>query len=437
MKTALNLGTEIATGKVDPVELLEQSIEKISAHPERDNIFARLTENRAREEAEAARNRQKSGSSAGPLDGVPISWKDLFDTAGVGTESGSNLLSGRIPDADCVAVANATSAGLVCLGKTHLSELAFSGLGINPNTATSPNKYGTHLAPGGSSSGAAASVAHGLTTIGIGSDTGGSVRIPSAWNDLVGLKTTHGFISSDGVVPLCSGFDTAGPLCTSVADAWTMTAIMAGVEASLPEEKPLSECCFLVNDTVTLDELGQDQQAAFEEAVDRLQSAGAKVEKSAIAEFEDILPLGPILFPYEAWQEWGAEIEANPGVMFEPVQNRFMSGKDLTRQQYDTAWAQMMTLRETYNNRVAAYDAVLAPTVAIGPPEIEPLLQDYELFGATNMMALRNTRFFNMFGCCALTLPAGRPASGIMMAANGGQDRQLVSVGLSVEKALN
>lgn len=437
MKSALELGREISTGELNPIELVESTFEKIESLENWETIFARLTKDRALVEAEAARARQKSGGLVGPLDGVPISWKDLFDTKGVATESGSKLLKGRIPDKDCIALEHATQAGLVCVGKTHLSELAFSGLGINPNTATSPNIRGSHLCPGGSSSGAAASVAHELVSIGIGSDTGGSVRIPSAWNDLVGFKTTHGLISDAGVVPLCSGFDTAGPLCTSVADAWTMVAIMAGLEPTLPEPKPIEQCEFLVNETVTLDDVEEDQLAGFEWALEKLQSAGAKVTRGKIHECEDILPLGPVLFPYEAWQEWGAEIEANPGTVFQPVENRFGSGKDVTRDQYDHAWSEMMKLRDAYEKRTSVYDAVLAPTVAISPPEIAPLMEDYELFGATNMKALRNTRFFNMFGNCVLTLPTPRPASGLMVAAHGGTDNLLASIGLSIEKALN
>ena len=173
MKSATELGCEIASGSLDPVELVEATFEKIENHSYRDEIFARLTKERALAEAEAARVRQKDNQLKSPLDGVPISWKDLFDTKDVGTESGSKLLKGRIPQEDCTALEKATEAGLVCVGKTHLSELAFSGLGINPSTATAPNIHGSHLAPGGSSSGAAASVAHGLVPIGIGSDTGG------------------------------------------------------------------------------------------------------------------------------------------------------------------------------------------------------------------------------------------------------------------------
>ncbi len=436
MKTASQIGRDIAAGKTDPVELLDEVIEKINQHASCNDIFARVTKDRAGTEAQNSRNRQKAGDLQGPFDGVPVSWKDLFDTAGIPTESGSKLLAGRTPQADCEAIANATKTGMVCVGKTHLSELAFSGLGINPSTATSPNIHGTHLAPGGSSSGAAASVAFDLVPIGIGSDTGGSVRIPSAWNDLVGFKTTHGLISGKGIVPLCSGFDTAGPLCRCVEDAWRMVAIMAGIPSALPEAKPITECKFLVNQTVMMDDLADDQRTGFETAVEQLQSAGASIVRGKVHECDDILPLGPVLFPYEAWQEWGEAIEAQPDLMFEPIRNRFGSGKDVTREQYDFAWSKMLELRKAYEKRTSVYDAVLAPTVAIGPPEIKPLLADYDLFGATNMLALRNTRFFNMLGNCVLTLPTSKPASGLMIAASGGTDRELAGIGLSIENAL-
>lgn len=436
MDTGLELGRRIASGALDPVELVEETLERTEQHSKRDAIFARLTRERALAEAEAAQARQKTGKLLSPLDGVPISWKDLFDTAGVATESGSKLLAGRTPDKDCKALELATQAGLVCIGKTHLSELAFSGLGINPSTATSPNIHGDHLAPGGSSSGAAASVAHELVSIGIGSDTGGSVRIPSAWNNLVGFKTTHGLISEEGVVPLCSGFDTAGPLCTDIKDAWVMTAIMAGVSTELPEPKPASECTFLVNETIVLDEVDPDQKEGFELALEALQSAGAKIVRGEIHECEDIQPLGPVLFPYEAWERWGEMIDAQPELMFEPIRNRFSSGRDVTKKQYDFAWDQMLELRKSFNKRVSVYDAVLAPTTANAPPEIQPLLEDFDLFGATNMKALRNTRFFNMFGSCALSLPTSKPASGLMVVKPGGEDLDLASIGLGIQELL-
>ncbi len=194
--TAADLGRGIAAGEIDPVALTQTYLDAIAAHPLKDRIYARLTPDRALAEAQAAADRAKAGQRRGLLDGVPISWKDLFDTAGVATEAGSALLAGRVPDRDAVVLRNATAAGLVCLGKTHMSELAFSGLGYNPITATPPCVNDAEAVPGGSSSGAAASVAFGLAPAGIGSDTGGSVRIPAVWNDLVGLKTTIGRLSA-------------------------------------------------------------------------------------------------------------------------------------------------------------------------------------------------------------------------------------------------
>ena len=210
--TACDLGRGIGAGQIDPVALVQVYLDAIDAHPARDRIYARVTSERALIEAQAAAERAASGSRLSLLDGVPISWKDLFDTQDVATEAGSNLLKGRIPDRDARVLENATASGLVCLGKTHMSELAFSGLGYNPSTATPPCINDEKADPGGSSSGAAASVAFDLAAVGIGSDTGGSVRIPSAWNDLVGLKTTAGRLSLEGVVPLALKFDTVGPL---------------------------------------------------------------------------------------------------------------------------------------------------------------------------------------------------------------------------------
>ena len=224
-KSAGDLGRGIGAGDIDPVALAEFFLERAAASAD---IYARLTSGRARSEAMAARDRARTGTRHGPLDGVPLSWKDLFDTAGIATEAGSALLEGRVPDADAEVLSTASQGGLVCLGKTHMSELAFSGLGVNPVTATPPNRHDPGLAPGGSSSGAAASVAFGLAPAGIGSDTGGSVRLPAAWNDLVGLKTTSGRLSLAGVVPLAAKFDTIGPLTRTVEDAALVLAALEG-----------------------------------------------------------------------------------------------------------------------------------------------------------------------------------------------------------------
>ena len=185
-QTAADLGRGIAKGEIDPVTLAEDFLNEINAHPMRDRIYARLTPDRALAEAKAAKMRAELGLRRHPLDGVPISWKDLYDTAGIATEAGSGLLAGRIPDQDAEVLRNATQNGLVCLGKTHMSELAFSGLGLNPVTATAPCVNDPDAVAGGSSSGAAASVAFRLAPAGVGSDTGAPCVCPPAGMTLSG-----------------------------------------------------------------------------------------------------------------------------------------------------------------------------------------------------------------------------------------------------------
>jgi len=191
-KSAVSQGRAIERGALCPLALTEAYLAQIATDPLRDRIYSAVTEKRALLEAMTARDRARDGVRRGPLDGVALSWKDLFDSAGTPTAAGSDLLAGRIPLRDAQVLRVARQAGTICLGKTHMTEFAYSGLGVNPVTATPPCVNDHGAAPGGSSSGAAASVAFGLAALGVGSDTGGSVRIPAAWNDLVGLKTTHG-----------------------------------------------------------------------------------------------------------------------------------------------------------------------------------------------------------------------------------------------------
>ena len=235
--TAADLGRGIGHGEIDAVALTETFLEAIATHEWRDRIYSAVTAGRARAEAAAAAERARAGQRLGPLDGVPVSWKDVYDSAGVATEAGSALLAGRVPDRDARVLADARAAGLVCLGKTHMSELAFSGLGLNPVTATPPCVNDAEAVAGGSSSGAAASVAFGLAAAAIGSDTGGSVRIPAAWNDLVGLKTTAGRLPLDGVLPLAARFDTVGPLARSVSDAALLLSALEGTGGTGPARR--------------------------------------------------------------------------------------------------------------------------------------------------------------------------------------------------------
>jgi aspartyl-tRNA(Asn)/glutamyl-tRNA(Gln) amidotransferase subunit A len=440
-QSACDLGRGIGAGQIDAVELTEAYLEASGAHAHRDRIYTVLTPERARGEAKAAAERAKNGVRRGLLDGVPISWKDLFDSAGTVTEAGSLLLEGRVPDADAEVLARATRAGLVCLGKTHMSELAFAGLGLNPayrgtpEGATPPNVHDAACVPGGSSSGAAASVAFGLAAAGIGSDTGGSVRVPSAWNDLVGLKTTSGRLSLEGVVPLAESFDTVGPLCRSVEDCAHLLAVMEGGAAPDLAEASLTSTRFLVLEPYVAD-AAPAQASGFASALDRLSAAGATIDTGTVGAIAEAMDLSPVLFAAEAYGTWAEAIEAAPDKMFDRVRDRFRGGSAFSGPDYVAAWRRLRELRRDWAAETAAYDAVLLPTTANAPPEIARLMADPDYYVAENLMCLRNTRVGNLMGLCGLSLPTGVPAAGLMMLAPPMAEARLLRLGAAAEAAL-
>ena len=434
--TAAELGRGIGAGEIDPVALTQTYLDAIKAHPMTDRIYARLTEERALAEANAASERSKMGFRLGPLDGVPVSWKDLFDTVGVATEAGSALLKGRVPETDAEVLRNATAAGLICLGKTHMSEFAFSGLGLNPVTASSPCVNDEQAVSGGSSSGAAASVAFDLAPCGIGSDTGGSVRIPAAWNDLVGLKTTAGRVSSDGVVPLCKTFDTVGPLCRSVEDAALMLAALEGGKAADLKGASLKGIRLMVLKTAAMDDLREKVVKGFESAANKLSAAGAKIDHVEIPEVAEALALSAVLFTTEAYAEWRDVIEANPTLMFDEILERFRAGGSFSGVEYLQAREKMMALRKVYFAKTAGYDAVILPTSPIMPPNAERLQSDHGYYVTENLLALRNTRIGNLMGVAGITLPTGVPSVGIMFLTPPNSEERLLRIGAAAEAAL-
>lgn len=434
--SAGDLGRGIDAGRIGPVELTEAFLDAIDAHPARDRIYSAVTHDRARAEARGAEARARAGLRRGPLDGVPVSWKDLFDSAGTATEAGTRLLKGRVPDTDAEVLRNATAAGLVCLGKTHMSELAFSGLGLNPMTATPPNVNDENAVPGGSSSGAAASVAFGLAANGVGSDTGGSVRIPAAWNDLVGLKTTSGRVSNTGAVPLAARFDTVGPLSRNVEDCALMLAALEGGRAADLEGATLKGARFAILTTSVFDDIRDAPKAAFEVAVARLRDAGAQIDEITSPELAEAMPMSPILFTSEAYGTWGKLIETAPDDMFAPIRERFRSGKDFTAADYVAAWQRLEALRAGWNARVAAYDAVLMPTAPNLPPDAARLMTDHAYYVTENLLALRNTRVGNLMGLCGVTLPSGTPSCGILLSGKPFGEEALLRVAKAAEDAL-
>ncbi|OOY19026.1 amidase [Thioclava sp. DLFJ5-1] len=430
---AAEQGRAIAAGQLDPVEQTEAYLEVAEAS---EDIYARLTPQRARDEAMAAHQRAKQGTRRGMLDGVALSWKDLFDTAGVATEAGTRLLAGRVPERDADVLIEATLGGSVCLGKTHMTELAFSGLGVNPMTATPPNIHDPELAPGGSSSGAALSVARGLAAAAIGSDTGGSVRIPAAWNDLVGLKTTHGRITTKGVVPLCRTFDTVGPITRNVEDAAHVFALLEGRSAPDLRDASLKDKRLLVLEGLPFEGTREKPVQGFERAVEAFAKAGAVIERRGLPMVRPAMDLSGVLFAPEAYGEWKHEIEAAPEKMFAAILERFRSGRDALASDYAKGWHELAGYRAAYLEATAEYDAVLVPTSPILPPDVRRLLSDKAYFQEENVLALRNTRIGNVLGLCALNLPTGIPSCGISLMAPPMTEDRLLRLGMAAESSL-
>ena len=435
-QTAADLGRGIAAGTIDPVALTEVYLAAIDAHEYRDRIYARVTHDRARAEAKAAAERVASGFRRGPLDGVPVSWKDLFDTAGIGTEAGTALMAGRVPERDAAVLANATAAGLVCLGKTHMSEIAFSGLGLNPITATPPCVNDADAVAGGSSSGAAASVAFGLAAAGIGTDTGGSVRIPAAWNDLVGLKTSHGRLSLDGIVPLCLTFDTVGPLCRSVEDAGLLLAALEGAKPVDLTGADLSGVRLMVLDTIAPDDMRDTPRMAFEAAVDRLKAAGAQVEHRYFSQLFDAFNVAGNLYAAESYGWWRDLVEAHPEKMFPQILERVRGGKTVSGPDFVAGWNILRGIRKEYAAETAQFDAVIMATAPLLPPDAARLLTDDAYYKSENLLALRNTRIANLLDVCSITLPTGVPSCGIMFNGQTGTEARLLRLAAAAARAL-
>lgn len=434
--SASEQGRAIGAGQLSPVDQLEAYLQAIDDHPDAGRIYCRLTRERARAEAEAAQTRSKAGLRRGLLDGVAISWKDNFDSAGIATEAGSQLLKGRLPATDAAVLEHATTAGLVCLGKTHMTELAFSGLGLNPMTATPPNAYDAALVPGGSSSGAAVSVAMGLAAAAIGSDTGGSIRVPAAWNGLVGLKPTHGSVDATGTVPLCHRFDTAGPIARSVEDCTRLFAVMRAEAPVSLAGAARRKLRLLVLDGVPFEDARTDPLAAFDQSLRTLSQRGAQIDHIDLPLVAEAMALAPVLFAPEAYGIWRDQIEAAPDLMYQPILTRFRGGMDVAAVDFIAGWNRLDQLRRDWAKAVAGYDAVILPTAPILPPDAARLQADPDFFARENLLTLRNTRIANLLGLPAITLPTAVPACGLMMMGAAGQDRALLIAAAAAEAAL-
>ena len=446
--TALELGAAIGEGEIDPVELAEYFLVRIAKRDPEHKVFITVTGERALDEAAAARARAEAGLRRGPLDGVPISWKDLVDSAGVATTGASELFRDRVPQRDALILARATRAGMVCLGKTNLSEFAFSGLGINPAFGTPVNPFDaeTPRCPGGSSAGSAVSVAAGLAPITVGTDTGGSVRIPAAWNHLVGLKTTAGVVPLKGVLPLSRSYDTAGPLAKDVADAAALFAVMCAAKPVDLTGASLRGRRFLAPENCVWDGAEPALKAQVEKAIAAMAQAGAVIVREPVAEFDEVTELcnsvGNIFSP-EAYGQWRREIDDQGNLIHHEVMRRFKIADSMSSVDTAEAFHKLRDMRGRYLRRVAGFDGVLMPTTPNFPPPIAPLEADTAAYAAANLAALHNTRLGNLLTLSAISLPAGLAGqgssqlpTGLMIFAAPRREAALLRLAKATERAI-
>ena len=442
--TIISLSADLAHGRTSSVELTEAALARAQDPTgEGSRAFTRLDVERARAAAKASDTLRAAGIVRSPLEGIPVSIKDLFDVAGQTTMAGSVVLRDAAEaQRNAVVVERLIAAGAVIVGRTNMTEFAFSGLGLNPHYGTPKNPWNREEGgriPGGSSSGAAVSVADGMAVVGIGSDTGGSVRIPSALCGLTGFKPTQRRVSNEGVLPLSSSLDSVGPIAASVSCCAITDAVLSGESLRALEGRALTGLRLLVPTTVVLDNMDDTVANAFERACSQLASAGAIITRAALPEFSQLAGLqakGSIVGA-EAWAWHRTLLEARQGSYDPRVASRIMNARQIGAADYIDLLAARKKWIESVEQRISPFDALLMPTVPIVAPRIDALEKSDEAYFAANALMLRNPTFINWMDGCAISLPCHHKEEapvGLMLAAAGGRDHALLELALGVEK---
>ena len=439
------LAENLRAGRTSALALAEAALARAEdAAGEGTRTFTALHRERALAMARASDTLRAAGIVRSPLEGLPVSIKDLFDVAGEVTRAGSVVLRDHAPaPRNATIVQRLIAAGAVIVGRTNMTEFAFSGLGLNPHYGTPRNPWDrrTGRIPGGSSSGAAISVTDGMAAVAIGTDTGGSVRIPSALCGLTGFKPSARRVPMDGALPLSRALDSIGPLAASVRCCALVDAILAGDEPGPLVAAELDGARLAIPEEVVLDALDDDVARAFDAACARLAGAGARIRRIRVPAFARLPALHGrgTLATAEAWQTNRGLAESraeayDPRVLARMRPGAAMGAADLL----DLQAARQQWIAEV-SAGVAGIDALLMPTVPIVAPPIAPLQADDALYTRTNGLVLRNPTLINFLDGCAISLPCHEPGSapvGLMLAAPGGHDARLLALGLAVEERL-
>ena len=438
------LAVELRDGKTSSRKLVEQALAKI-ADPagEGSRAFIKIDAEGALAAADCQDRLRRQNRQPSPFAGIPVSVKDLFDLAGEVTTAGSKVLKDAAPAlADAPAIAALKSAGLVVLGRTNMTEFAYSGVGLNPHYGTPRSAFDRKMGriPGGSSSGAAVAVADGMCALGIGTDTGGSCRIPAAYNGITGYKPSTGRVSTRGAYPLSPRFDSVGPLGNSVACCAAADALMAGDWTGEIAVRDASSLRIGVLKTAVLEGLDADVAAAYERALFRISKAGATLVDLA---FEELLEMPSLtikggIVAAEAYAHH-RDLIARKGADYDPrVRMRLEAPGGISAADYLSILKRRDEMIRRFKAVTQYLSAVVLPTVMIVPPPIAALMgdQDYLRY---NSMSLRNTYVGNFLDCCAISIPVNEPGAapvGLMLMGVWGQDQSLFSVGRAVESLL-
>jgi len=435
----------LVSGERSAGTLLAESLAAADAPPAR-HAFIRRFDNMAAAAAAAVDAQRAAGAPLPPLAGLAVSVKDLFDVAGQPTTAGSAVLDDAAPAAqDSPVVARLRAAGAALVGHSNLSEFAFSGVGINPHHGTPANAGtlaldATPRIPGGSTSGGAVSVAAGAAWAALGSDTGGSIRIPAALQGLVGFKNTQALTPLAGSVPLSSTLDTACAITLSVRDAVLLHEVLAARRVHLPG-RPLGALRLAVPRTTMLDDLEPAVATAFERTLTRLREAGARIEEIQLPQLAELAAINANgTFPAaEAWA-WHRELLAAHGARYDPrVALRIRRGETMSAHDYITLLQARRAWIASVEAALQGFDAALSPTVPMLAPPLAPLLADDDAFFAVNGRLLRNPSVVNFLDGCALSLPcqaAGELPVGLMVWGPAMSDDAVLGTSLAIEQRL-
>ncbi len=437
--TVLSLAEDLAAGRITSRALIEAALAGIAdTAGEGARTFVKVYSDTARAAADAQDRLRAAGYVASPLAGLPVSIKDLFDVAGERTLAGSKALDDMPPaQHDSPVVARLRAAGAVLIGRTNMTEFAFSGVGINPHYGTPGNPHDRRCIPGGSSSGAAVSVVDGGAVVAIGTDTGGSVRIPAGLCGIVGLKPTQKRVSRAGATPLSTTLNSIGPLANSVACCAIADAVMAGEDPVAPPPVPVEALRLGVPQSFVLEDLTPEVATAFADACARLSCSGARIldlPLTELGEYRTINAKGGFA-PIDAYA-WHRPLLSRRGEDYDPrVRTRIERSGGMTAVEYIELYAARADLIARVAAGTANFDALLMPTVAITAPPIAAFARDEDYF-RLNALILRNPSVVNFLDRCAITLPiqqAGAAPVGLMVVGRHGGDRDLLAVADGIE----